>query len=101
MLLVRCRSDGNGLGVLPNRIFGFLRLRPVEDRSVLRGRSPKLSNVLVGEPGDGGEFASDVAVEHPADREKECLRAAGAGALGMESWELGMGENSVCGPSAA
>lgn len=99
MLLVRFRSDGNGRGVFPNRIFGFLRLRPVEDRWVRRGCSPKLFNVLVGEPGDGGEFACDVAAEQPADREKECLREADVMVLGMESLELGIGEMLVCSPS--
>lgn len=102
MLLVRFLSDGNGLGVLLNKIFGFLRLRPVEDLSVLRrGGSPKLSNVLVGEPGDGGELVSDVAVEQPADCENECLREAGATVLGMESLELGIGEKLVRRSSAA
>lgn len=99
MLLVRFLSDGNGLGVLPNNIFGFLRLRPVDDLSVLRGRSTKLSNVLVGEPGDGGEFACDVAVEQPADRDNEYLREAGSMVLGIESLELGIEEKLVCSAS--
>lgn len=101
MLLVRFLSDGNGFGVLPNNTRGLLRLRPVDDRSVLRGRSTKPSSVLVGEPGDGGEFASDGAAEHPADRENECLREAGAKVLGMESLELGIGEKLVCSSSTA
>lgn len=96
MLLVRFRSDGNGFGVLPNNTFGLFRLRPVDDLSVLRGFSLKLSNVLVGEPGDGGEFACDGAAEQPADREKECLREAGPTGLGIESLELGIGEKLVC-----
>lgn len=97
--MVRFRSDGNGFGVLPNSTFGLLRLRPVDDLSVLRGCSLKLSNVLVGEPGEGGEFVSDVAAEQPTDREKECLREAGATVLGIESLELGIGEKLVCSSS--
>lgn len=101
MLLVRFRSDGNGFGVLPNSIFGLFRLRPVDDLSVLRGCSLKLSNVLVGEPGDGGEFACDVAAEQPADREKECFREVGVTLLGIEPLELGMAEKLVCSSSTA
>ena len=69
MLLVRFLSDGSGFGGLEKRILGFLRLSPVDDRSVFRGRelgrcwSVQLSTVLAGETGEGGEVESDVVVE--------------------------------------
>lgn len=78
MLLVRLLSGR--FGVLEKEIFGFLRLKPVNDLpDFLFSGGPscwfsQLSSVLVEDAGDEHEFACDVAAEFSRDLVNEGLR---------------------------